>query len=84
MKFSNIVTDERIKAVTLVLLLVTAIMGWLTNEFMWFAASIMVVSLALILHGVYEYLTENKKTRGIVFIVASSLFAVFNIILLWM
>ncbi|PGK52195.1 hypothetical protein CN918_30870 [Priestia megaterium] len=84
MKFSNMLKDEQIKAVTLGLLLVTAIMGWLTNGFMWFAASIMIVSVALILHGINDFLTEKKKTKGIVVIIASSLFAIFNIVLLWM
>ena len=83
MKFRNIFTEKQLKIVTLFLLLVTASMGWLTNDFGWFAASILIVSVSLIFHGIFEYRAKKYKTKGIVMITASSLFTIFNVIALW-
>lgn len=79
MKYVEVVTESRVRTISLVLLLVFMSLGWYLNSSFWYEAVIMVVSVAFILHSLHYYLTGGNKAVGTMAIVASSAFSLFNL-----
>ncbi|MBT2258430.1 hypothetical protein [Priestia megaterium] len=80
MKYVEVVTESRVRAISLVLLLIFMSLGWYSNSSLWYNAVIFVVSIAFILHSLNYYLTEGNKTIGVTAIVASLGFGLFNLL----
>ncbi|RDZ06425.1 hypothetical protein C3744_28800 [Priestia megaterium] len=80
MKYIEVVTESRVRAITLVLLLIFMSLGWYLNSSFWYNAVIFVVSIAFILHSLNYYLTGGNKTIGATVIVASLVFGLFNLL----
>ncbi|MEH7608170.1 hypothetical protein ABEU98_26910 [Priestia megaterium] len=80
MKYVEVVTESRVRTISLVLLLVFMSLGWYLDSSFWYKAVIMVVSIAFILHSLHYYLTGRNKTVGTMAIVASSAFGLFNLL----
>ncbi|MEW4271727.1 MULTISPECIES: hypothetical protein [Priestia] len=80
MKYVEVVTESRVRTISLVLLLVFMSLGWYLNSSFWYEAVIMVVSVAFILHSLHYYLTGGNKTVATMAIVASSAFGLFNLL----
>ncbi|MED5247485.1 hypothetical protein [Priestia sp. LL-8] len=80
MKYVDVVTENRVRSISLVLLLIFMSLGWYTNNSFWYEAVILVVSLAFILHGINYYLTTHKKIKGAMIILASFVFGLYNLL----
>ncbi|MCM3099902.1 hypothetical protein [Priestia megaterium] len=80
MKYVEMVTEGRVRTITLVLLLIFMSIGWYLNSSFWYKAVILVVSIAFILHGVNYYLTTRNKATGIMIIAASFGFGLYNLL----
>ncbi|MGX4607814.1 hypothetical protein [Priestia sp. JNUCC 25] len=80
MKYVEVVTESRVRTISLVLLLIFMSLGWYLNSSFWYNAVIFVVSIAFILHSLIYYLTRGNKTIGITVIVASIGFGLFNLL----
>ncbi|AWD68603.1 MULTISPECIES: hypothetical protein [Priestia] len=80
MKYVDVITESKIRGISLALLLIFMSLGWYLNSSVWYEAAILVVSIAFILHAVNYYLTTRNKATGITAIAASSGFGLYNLL----
>lgn len=82
MRYLEVVTESRVRTITLILLLIFMAIGWYLNSSFWYNAVILVVSISFILHGVNYYLTTRNKMMGIMLIILSLGFGLYNLLII--
>jgi len=80
MKYQEIITEKRIRNVSLILLLFCMTIAWYLNSSLWYNICIFIVALSFLLHGIDDYFVKQKLRRGIVTIVLSLSFAFYYLI----
>ncbi|RFB33497.1 hypothetical protein DZB86_27165 [Bacillus sp. RC] len=80
MKYVDVVTESRVKTITLVLLLIFMSIGWYLNSSFWYKLVISIVSIAFILHGINYYITSRNKVKASMVIIAILGFSFYNLL----
>jgi len=79
MKYEQIVTEKRIKITSLSVLLVCMSIAWYLDSSFWYNISILIVSISFILYGVDDYIVQKNTRKGIIVILLSVVFTLYNL-----